>query len=182
MVRFEYIPMQREPRDARGHSETQLRKRLEQQGWRVWRGAMIGCWRSRDWDEKYPNVRRRYAELHRLLVLEHALFVEELCYLNAVHHGMPDLLCRRETIHGVEWKFVECKRKHEQLLPSQRACIPRLEGLGFVVEVHALVDHRTKRRSAQGSLSASGGPARDVQVSERQLKLTKKLCAQKNLC
>lgn len=75
---------------------------------------------------------------------------------------MPDFLCYRDGV----FKFVECKLQYECLSERQKKCISKLQSLGFLVEVHKLVDERTKIRSAFVDLSSS-----DKLIIERQLKL-----------
>jgi hypothetical protein len=58
---------------------------------------------------------------------------------------MPDFLCFRSGM----FKFVECKLIYEQLSSRQKRCIGRLQALDFAVEVHKVVDHRTKARVAE---------------------------------
>jgi hypothetical protein len=173
-VRHQYIPMRRTRRTARGLSELQLRQRLEKQGWTVWRGGAIGITRRA---ELYPNVERKYTLLIELLAKDHAQHVELLQYLCAVHHGMPDFLCYRGK-GGGEWKFVECKYKHEQLSERQKTCIQKLTSLGFTVEVHKLVDHQTKTRNATVNLKTGAKNVKEQQLklnSKRIKEMTKKL-------
>ena len=133
------------PKERRGLSEKIIRRRLERQGWTVWRGGLVHITGE---DELYPNVRRKYLLLERLLETHTPGMLDELSYLCRVHHGMPDLLCFRKGI----FKFVECKLIYEQLSRRQKRCISRLQQLGFAVEVHKLVDHRTKARVADVNL------------------------------
>ena len=163
-VRHQYVPIRRTRRTARGLSELQLKTRLEKQGWTVWRGGQIGMTRKA---EIYPNVERKYTLLIELLKRDHPDHVELLQYLCAVHHGMPDYLCYRQKTN--EWKFVECKYKHEQLSQRQKTCIQKLSSLGFTVEVHKLVDHQTKARNAMVNLKTGA-----KKVNEQQLKLNSK--------
>lgn len=134
-----FVPMSKVYDDNQGLSERILRKRLERQGWSVWRGGSIGIERVPD---VYPNVKERYTLLSRLLEKHHGDKADALRFLCAVHHGMPDFICFRDGV----FKFVECKFKHEPLSGRQRKCIARLQGMGFIVEVHKLVDHRTLAR------------------------------------
>ncbi|MBU1976145.1 MAG: hypothetical protein KKG59_07115 [Nanoarchaeota archaeon] len=136
-----FVPMKRadEEKNRAGLSEKRLRQRLEKQGWTVWLGSSIGVTRK---DEVYPNVRKKYELLNRLIEKYFPGKLEELQYLCHAHHGIPDFLCYR---HGV-FKFVECKLGHEQLSSRQRVCIARLQEMGFAVEVHKLVDDCTKAR------------------------------------
>jgi len=141
LVRHYYVPMRRTKRDRHGLAEHQLRQRLEQQGWMTWRGGLFDSINDPD---TYPSVQRKYEILCNLLERDHPGKLEHLRYLCAVHHGMPDLLCYRRK----EWKFVECKFLHEQLGPRQKKTLPILRQMGFAVEVHKLVDHRTRTRVA----------------------------------
>ena len=133
-----YHPMKRTYKKNRGLAERQLRKRLEDAGWLVWRGGFI---HAPDFDDLYPNVERKYTMLKRLLAVHHPGRYDDLCYFSRIQKGMPDFLCYRG-----EFIFVECKFLHEQLSSRQKKCLPRLQQLGFTVEVHKLVDHRTKTR------------------------------------
>ena len=149
LIRHQYIPMRRTGRglrsDRRGLAEHQLRQHLEGQGWLVWRGGLFASYNDPD---QYPNVQRKYEALVTLLERDHPGKIGMLRYLCAVHHGMPDLLCYRHN----EWKFVECKFLHEQLSPRQKKTIVELARMGLRVEVHKLVDHRTKTRVADVDL------------------------------
>ena len=165
-VQHMYVPARRTRRTARGLSEHQLKQRLQHQGWEVWRGGLIGITRQVD---LYPNVERKYARLCALLMRDYPEKIELLQYLCAVHHGMPDYLCYRSKGGKTEWKFVECKYLHEQLSQRQKTCIIKLQSLGFTVEVHKLIDHRTKTRAA--SVDLHTGVKR---VNEIQLKLNSK--------
>jgi len=133
-----FVPLQSSP-PRFGLAERFLRRRLERQGWTVWRGGRIDIVRQED---VYPNVRRKYEQLCRLLQKHHPRQVERLQYLCAVHQGMPDFVCYRNG----RFKFVECKLQYEPLSLRQKKCIQTLQQLGFVVEVHTLVDKRTKKR------------------------------------
>ncbi len=140
-VRYEFVPIKGKPKSRVGLAERFLRKRLEKQGWMVWRGGSIDITRRA---EVYPNVRRRYEQLCALLEQQYPTMLEKLQYLCVVHHGMPDFVCYRRG----EFKFVECKLGHESLSERQKKCIVVLQKLGFVVEVHKLVDTCTKTRIA----------------------------------
>jgi hypothetical protein len=156
------------PEDARGFSERIVRRHLERHGWTVWRGAMLG---AHERDDLYPVALRKYVLLHRLLAVEWPHRYDELRYLNAVHHGIPDFLCRRAVDGSVVWLFVEAKLRDEQLLASQRACIARLLSMGFLVEVHAVTTRASRRvRAYKDSLTGK------CVIVERQLRLTKRLC------
>jgi DNA polymerase elongation subunit (family B) len=137
-VKHLYIPMLNQPSEKGGLSEKILRRRLEKQGWIVWRGGLIGIEKTTE----YPNVLRKYMQLTDLL-RKRGVY-DDLEYLSRIHHGMPDFLCYRNG----EFKFVECKLQYESLSENQRRCIPKLQSLGFRVEVHKLVDKRTKLREA----------------------------------
>ncbi len=163
---FRYLPLpdryQEVPR--RGLSERLVKRRLEQRGWKVWRGALLNILRRA---ELYPVVRRKYELLKELLDQRHPGTFEVLELLAAVHHGLPDFL----AYHPAEgFRFVECKLGHEQLLESQKRCFPKLQALGFAVEVHVLVESCTKTRRAVVDFEAA-----EKRVLERQLRLTKKL-------
>lgn len=135
----------------------------------MWRGGMLAAIRSA---ELYPNVERKYLVLRDLLARDHPAHLELLQYLCAVHHGMPDFLCYRERAGVREWKFVECKFRHEALHTRQARCILTLASLGFRVEVHRIVGPETKVRSSLVDISEHGLGAR--QVGERQLTLLRR--------
>lgn len=160
-----YVPMRRQFLERRGLAERELKARLERQGWTVWRCDLIGIVHERG-DDLYPNVRRKYELLEAVLERRRPGLHEEIRYLVAVHHGAPDFLCERLG----ELKLVECKLGHEQLLASQRACIPKLQAMGLCVEVHKLVEECTKVRAAEVNLTTG-----KKNVKEQQLRLTKKL-------
>jgi DNA polymerase elongation subunit (family B) len=141
-VKHIYIHAHEMPDSRFGYSERLIRKRLEGDGWTVWRGGLMNVLKD---DEIYPNVKRKYERLMALLEKERPDAIETLQYYCSVHHGMPDFLCYRRG----EWKFVECKLIHEQLSAKQKKCIARLQALGFPVEVHKVVDHQTKAREAE---------------------------------
>ncbi|MBI4450737.1 VRR-NUC domain-containing protein [Candidatus Woesearchaeota archaeon] len=140
-----YVPMRDYPYKSRGGlSEAQLRKRLERQGWEVWRGGFIHCYEV----DTYPAIKEKYRKLAALIrekFGEHKL--QLLRYLSAVHHGMPDFICYHPCLKQL--KFVECKLGHEQLSPRQMLTIQRLQQAGFTVEVHKLVEPCTKDRVAK---------------------------------
>lgn len=157
-----YVPMRREFPSRHGLSERELRRRLEKQGWQVWRGGLLHT----SWDfESWPNVLRKYDELRGLLERHAPGKLEELQYLSSVHHGMPDFICFRDGA----FKFVECKLGHEALSVRQRKCIPKLQDLGFMVEVHKLVPGESRPRRARVEL----GSRRKV-VVEKQMRLTRR--------
>jgi DNA polymerase II len=141
-VKYVYIHSHALPDERRGYSERLVRKRLEDDGWTVWRGGFLHANR---FAEMYPNVRRKYALLEELMEKHRPGKLEFLQYLCAVHEGMPDLICFRNGA----FKFVECKLIYEQLSERQKRCITRLQSHGFEVEVHKVVDHRTKARVAE---------------------------------
>ena len=55
--------------NERGRSEREIKKRLEKQGWEVWRSASINILLR---NEIYPNVRKKYDPLHKLLDTYHS--------------------------------------------------------------------------------------------------------------
>lgn len=158
-----YVPVNRYMQKRRGLSEKVLGKRLVKKGWLVWRSEFINIL---DRPENYPVVKKKYFLLKQLLNKYHPGTYEHLKYIAIVHHGLPDFLCFRLG----QFKFVECKLEHEQLSNSQKKCIPLLQKLGFVVEVHKLVSHATKIRKAKIDLISG-----NKYIIDRQLKLTKKL-------
>jgi hypothetical protein len=159
----EYIPMRRYPYKSRhGLAELQLRKRLEKQGWHVWRGGFVHAIAA----DVYPSVKKKYlflAELVREIYGDSAL--DFLCYLCAVHHGMPDLVCYHPQ--KKEFKFVECKFGHEQLSSRQVVTIKKLQDAGFVTEIHKLVDDCTKTRRAEVNLAT-----KQKKVLEKEMTLS----------
>jgi len=157
MITFEYIPLRPTTTSRYGLSERQMRRRLERQGWTVWRGGSINMLRR---NELYPNVRKKYQLLYELLEKYHPKHRETLEYFCSVHHGMPDFICFR---HGT-FKFVECKLGYEALSRRQKKCISRLQQLRFTVEVHKAVDHPTKLRSARVDIKSG-----EKVVMERQM-------------
>ncbi|MEM3154738.1 MAG: VRR-NUC domain-containing protein [Candidatus Woesearchaeota archaeon] len=159
----EYIPMRKYPYKTRhGLAELQLRKRLEKQGWQVWRGGFVNAIAA----DAYPAVKRKYAQLSELILeLYGERALDFLCYLCAVQHGMPDLVCYHPQ--KKEFKFVECKFGHEQLSSRQIMTIKHLIDAGFVVEVHKLVDDATKTRKAEVNLVT-----KEKKVLEKEMKLS----------
>jgi hypothetical protein len=157
-----YVPKRRTKRTNYGLSELQVKAKLLKEGWEVWRGGNIGITRRA---ELYPNVERKYRRLCELLEQDYPKQLELLQYLCHVHHGMPDYVCYRRG----EWKFVECKLYHEQLSKRQKTCITKLQSLGFIVEVHKLIDHRTKTRKAEINLATG-----KKKIKEHQLTLNSK--------
>lgn len=140
-IKFVYVPIPKSYATRHGLAEKKLRQRLEKQSWTVWRGSAFNILKMLD---SYPNVVRKYTLLLELIVKHHPNKLEELQYLCAVHHGMPDFVCFRNG----KFKFVECKLGHEQLSMRQKKCIKKLQQLGFEVEVHKLVEPGTKLRTA----------------------------------
>ncbi|MFC1774870.1 DNA polymerase domain-containing protein [Nanoarchaeota archaeon] len=160
-VKYIFVPMKKDYfyKPRQGLSERLLKRRLEKQGWIVWRGGSIDVLRRGD---NYPNVIRKYKKLCSLLDKYFPDCLDYLQYLCSVHHGMPDFICFRNG----EFKFVECKLGYESLSKRQKKCIPKLQSLGFNVEVHKLVEPCTKTRVA--SIDIVGGFTR---VLEKQAKL-----------
>lgn len=136
-----YVKMKQEYSNKKGLSERKLRKRLEKHGWTVWRGGFLHAIRKND---LYPNVRKKYKILERLFETHMPGMFSYLQYLCKVHHGMPDFLCYRSG----RFKFVECKLQYEPISERQKKCIFTLQRKGFIVEIHRLVDARTKTRYA----------------------------------
>jgi hypothetical protein len=139
-ITHRYIPMHRHYPKRKGLSERIIRRQLEKQGWQVWRGGLFNVLKR----DPYPNVQKRYTYLFSLMDKVHPNKRQELEYLCQVHHGMPDLLCYKDG----HFRFVECKLGHEQLSQRQKACLTKLQRLGFDVQVYKLVDHCTKVRKA----------------------------------
>jgi hypothetical protein len=163
IIPYVYVPIRKHTAARKGLAERVLRKRLERAGWRVWRGGYLHASRK---PELYPVVERAYKELTALLDTHYAAAREHLQYLCVVHHGMPDLICYRQGV----FKFVECKLEHEQLLQSQKQCIPKLLALGLSVEVHKLVGTSTKVREALVNIESG-----EKRIADRQLTLSQAL-------
>ena len=159
-----YVPIRNYPYKTRhGLAEIQLRRRLEKQGWQVWRGDFIHLL----WTDVYPSVRRKYDQLSNLLIEHFGVeMMDTLGYFSYVHHGIPDFLCYNPISR--EFKFVECKLGHEQLSARQVLTIQKLKNVGFTTEVHKLVDACTKVRKAEVNIALN---KRDV--VEKELVLTK---------
>ncbi|MBI4151101.1 hypothetical protein HY492_03170 [Candidatus Woesearchaeota archaeon] len=162
IIKTVYVPMRNYPYKSRiGLSELQLRRRLQKQGWHVWRGGFLHAY-----SDMYPHVRKHYELLSNLLKeMKGEDVLDRVCYLSSVHHGMPDFLCYH-PLSG-EMKFVECKLGHEQLSMRQIVTIQKLHDLGFVTEVHKLVEPCTKVRTAAVNISFG-----KKEVLERELTLT----------
>ncbi|MCX6709119.1 MAG: VRR-NUC domain-containing protein [Candidatus Woesearchaeota archaeon] len=159
-----YIPIRKYPYKSRqGLAELQLRKRLEKQGWQVWRGGFVHAIAA----DVYPAVKRRYVQLAELITeLYGDKALDLLCYLCTVHHGMPDLVCYNPALK--QFKFVECKLGHEGLSDRQVVTIQRLQEAGFQVEVHKLVEECTKTRKAEVNLAT-----KEKKILEKEMKLTR---------
>lgn len=136
-----YTPLPLRVTDRRGLAERLVRKRMERQGWLVWRGQLLLFPPEED---TYPNVRRKYERLRTLLEYKYPQLVDALAFLAQQHYGVPDFICYKLG----QFKFVECKLMHEQLSQRQRRCIIFLVSLGFDVEVHKVVGPETKARRA----------------------------------
>lgn len=158
-----YVQTLRKFRDNNGLSERFMRKRLERNGWAVWRGGLINILSQPD---LYPNVQRKYLQLHLLLRNYHPDQVETLQYLCSVHHGMPDFICFRNGM----FKFVECKLGNERLSARQKKCIARLQSMGFRVEVH-----RLSRKYREAVVDVAGGLPTIVLKAQRDLKAISRL-------
>ncbi|MEK6849867.1 MAG: VRR-NUC domain-containing protein [Nanoarchaeota archaeon] len=156
-----YVPIRNYPyMTRRGLSELQLRRRLEKQGWQVWRGGFLHAASG-----YFPSVKKKYDFLFGLLKeLTNEDTVQRLCYLSSVHHGMPDFLCYNSATK--QFKFVECKLGHEALSQRQVVTISKLHDAGFVTEVHKLVDACTKTRRAVVNISLG-----TKQVMEKEMTL-----------
>lgn len=136
-----YIYPSKKTSQERGKSEKEIKKKLEKQGWEVWRSASINFLYNPD---LFPVVLKKYQRLHMLLDAYYPKEKEYIQLLAAVHHGLPDFICFRQGI----FKFIECKRGYEQLSDAQKICIPKLQELGFIVELHILGYLSTKTTKA----------------------------------
>ena len=116
-------------------------------------------------DKSPYTVKKKYGKFTELMHKQKPGMMDNLLYLNEVHHGLPDFVCYRQG----QFKFIECKLRHEQLSKAQKKCIRRLQKLGFEVEVHKLVDKGTKARAAAVDLSDG-----EKIILERQASLNKK--------
>lgn len=157
-----YVPMRNFAYITRqGLAERQLKRRLTNEGWQVWRGGYL----AEGLDSKYACVRLAYAKVAKIIRDFHGKDALEWCwYLCRVHHGMPDFVCYHPQLKSV--KFVECKLGHEPLSSRQKQTISVLLDVGFVVEIHKLVEQCTKIRKALTPLWS-----RKKKVIERQLVL-----------
>ncbi|MBS1266833.1 MAG: DNA polymerase [Candidatus Woesearchaeota archaeon] len=159
-VKCIYIPIKKTYAEKRGLSEKLIKKRLEKQGWEVWKGSLINILRK----DNYPNVQKKYSKLIRLLKKHHPEKLEHLKYICDVHHGMPDFICYRN-----KFKFVECKLDYEPLRESQKKTIILLKKMGLKIEIHKLVEKIKTRVSLYNPKNNKH------KILEKQLKLTKKL-------
>jgi len=141
LVKQVYVHVPRMPSSRRGLSEKIVRRRLEKQGYTIWRGGFLYAAQTID---PYPNVLKKYQLLEKLLDKHKPMTKEPLQYMCRVNHGMPDLLVFKRG----KFKFVECKLIYEQLSRRQKICIRKVIALGFIVEIHRVVDDRTKAREA----------------------------------
>ena len=143
-----YFPIRKYPYKTRqGLAEAQLRKRLQKQGWEVWRGGFVHAIAA----DVYSAVKKRYAQLAEIILERHGKeTLDLLCYLCTVHHGMPDFVCYHPSLKQL--KFVECKLGHEALSTRQITTIKKLQDAGFPVEIHKLVENCTKTRKARINL------------------------------
>lgn len=164
IVPHTYSPLPLRVTDRRGLAERLVRKRLERQGWLVWRGQLLLFPPAED---TYPNVRRKYDHLRALLERKVPQLLDALAFLAQQHYRIPDFLCYKVG----RFKFVECKLEHEQLSERQRRCIVFLVSLGFDVEVHKVVGPETKARRALVDIIDG---KRNVQERQMMLRSTKR--------
>ena len=164
MLKYNYLelhPKKGSKVSNKGLSESFIRKKLEKQGYIVWRSEYFHL----DFAEHYPNVRKEYEKLRDLMEKHHPGMLEQLKYLNHVHHGMPDLIVFKDNA----FKFIECKFNNEQLLSSQRKCISKLLELGFKVEIIKLIDPKQRIRSMEEDVLT-----KEKKIKEKQMKLKKR--------
>lgn len=160
-IRYKYLELHQKSINKKGLSEKHIRKFLERDGFIVWRSEYFHL----DFAEHYPNVRKKYDKLRELLEKYHPGMLEELKYMNHVHHGMPDFI----TFKDGKFKFIECKFEHEQLMSGQRKCIDKLLKMGFIVEVYKLVSPKTRARVVHENVLT-----KEKTVKEKQMKLKKR--------
>lgn len=155
------LPFKYFSKQKKGLSESYVKKLLERKGFVVWRSEYFHL----DFTEHYYNVRKKYDRLRDLLDKFHPGVLDELKYLNHVHHGMPDFIVFKDN----KFMFIECKFNHEQLMIGQRKCISKLLDLGFQVEIYKLVHPKTRARSVEEDLIT-----RQKKIKEKQMKLKKR--------
>jgi hypothetical protein len=155
-----YVPLTEHTEYKSGLAERYLRKRLKQHGWRVWHTS---CFASARHPELYPLIRSLYEELCYLLEKQRPGIVSSLEFLARSYHGMPEFICYRSGV----FKFITCKFEQEKVPRSQRYTMLKLLELGFIVEVHTLVDKNTK--ALQAYLDVQTGNRR---VTEAQLTIS----------
>jgi len=160
-IRHFFIPF-KDKEIRQGLSEKIIRRRLEKEGWEVWKGGLISVVRQ---DDIYPNVRRKYERLCSLLDEKKPRSLIILQYFCDVHHGMPDFICYRRG----EFKFVECKLGYEQVSERQKVCMRKLKELGFGLEVHKLSYPGTRNRIVDIDLATG-----EKKILDMQLRLTLK--------
>lgn len=151
------------PNSKRGFSEKTVRKKLEKQGWTLWRGGFLYATKTID---PYPNVLKKYTLLEELLNKHMPDTLEKLQYTSRVNHGMPDFLAFKNK----QFKFVECKLQYEQLSWRQKICISKVQKLGFCVEIYRVVDARTKVRES----------VLDVETGEKKILVRQEVLKKKN--
>lgn len=145
----------------KGFSESYVKKTLIKEGYTVWRPAYLHI----DFKEHYPVVFQKYNKLQLLMEKYHPGMIEELKYLNHVHHGMPDFIVFKNNA----FKFIECKFENEQLSFKQKKCISKLLKMGFEVEVFRIISSNKRQKIVYEDLKN-----KKKIVKEKQTKLKKK--------
>ncbi|MEM4638168.1 MAG: VRR-NUC domain-containing protein [Candidatus Woesearchaeota archaeon] len=145
----------------KGLSEFYAKKILIKEGYVVWRPEYLNM----DFKEHYPVVKNKYDKLFLLLEKHHSGKIEELKYLNHVHHGMPDFIVFKNN----KFKFIESKLENEQLSFKQKKCISKLLKMGFEVEVFRIISSNKRQKIIHEDLDT-----KKKIVKEKQTKLKNK--------
>lgn len=116
----------------RGHAETIIRRALQRDGWKVWRGGflILGL------QSEYERLRNKYQQAKDIVIQQHGEGMWECLSTLAKYRGMPDFFCYHPILRTT--KFIECKLGYEQLSTYQRRTLHVLTNWGFDVEVHVV--------------------------------------------
>ncbi len=107
------------------------RRWLERRGFEVFKGFTV---RGREHSlayHTYPNVKRKYNRLERILRAKLGRRLKE--FRLSLESGLPDYFAWHRRLRRCI--FVEVKLEHEQLKDHQLECMRLLEGFGFDVMV-----------------------------------------------